>query len=52
VYLLMLAIDQGVSTTLAKELAAITLVALVTSIVLHGLSATPLVSGPLDNRRA
>jgi NhaP-type Na+/H+ or K+/H+ antiporter len=52
VYLLMMAIDQGLSMTLAKELAAITLVALVTSIVLHGLTATPLVSGPLDNRRA
>jgi NhaP-type Na+/H+ or K+/H+ antiporter len=52
VYLLMMAIDQGMSATLAKELAAITLVALVTSIVLHGLSTTPLVSGPLDNTRA
>jgi len=52
VYLLMMAIDQGMSTTLSKELAAITLVALVTSIVLHGLSTTPLVSGPLDNTRA
>jgi NhaP-type Na+/H+ or K+/H+ antiporter len=52
VYLLMLAIDQGLSTALSRELAAITLVALVTSIVLHGLSTTPLLSGPLDNKRA
>lgn len=52
VYLLMMAIDQGMSAPLAKELAAITLVALVTSIVLHGLSTTPLLSGPLDNKRA
>jgi len=51
-YLLALALDQGVGAPLARELAAITLVALATSILLHGLSATPLVSGPVGNRRA
>jgi NhaP-type Na+/H+ or K+/H+ antiporter len=47
-FYLVAALNDGLPAELAHELTAITLVTLATSIVLHGLSATPLVSRPVD----
>ena len=48
VYYLAYAVDQGLSAPLASELTAVTLAVLATSVVLHGLSALPLLKRPLD----
>ena len=44
IYYLMYAINRGLSETLAKELIAITLTTVAASVVLHGISVTPLMS--------
>ena len=44
IYYLMYAINRGVSEALAKELIAITLTTVAASVVLHGISVTPLMS--------
>jgi NhaP-type Na+/H+ or K+/H+ antiporter len=44
IYYLMYAINHGLSEPLAKELIAITLTTVAASIVLHGISVTPLMS--------
>jgi sodium/hydrogen antiporter len=46
-YYLAYAINQGLSAPLASELTAITLAVLATSVVLHGLTALPLLKRPL-----
>ena len=47
-YYLVWGINQGLAAPIARELMAVTLMTLVTSIVLHGLSATPLAGRPID----
>jgi NhaP-type Na+/H+ or K+/H+ antiporter len=47
-YYLAYAVDQGLSAPVASELTAITLAVLATSVVLHGLTALPLLKRPLD----
>lgn len=50
IFYLMFAINHGLEPALARELTAITLVTVVTSIVLHNLSATPLLGRAADQR--
>jgi len=49
-YLVMFCVGEGLSTSVASELIAITLAVLATSIAVHGLTAFPLAKRPIDQR--
>jgi NhaP-type Na+/H+ or K+/H+ antiporter len=51
VYYLMYALDQGLPANLARPLAALTFTVVAVSIVVHGVSVTPLLGYVLKGRR-